>query len=149
MDAYWGSCLELCMPPGFVKGHSLANRGLPRRYITNSLFQVNSRQGQGLLYAPICWTPQEKGKWKWHLNVQKAGIRWRGPGPGISSRQKGDKTQHPRCLDLRTRRASEVLAAKGPKTLHVDMPSSIRFSGRSQSSSDLNAHLNPLGILLK
>lgn len=149
LDGDGGSCLELCMPQGFVEGHSLANRGLHRRCVTNSLFQVNSRQARVSYVPPSVGPNQRKGNGSdiWMCRRQESGGE--APGPGFSSRQKGDKHRTSTCPGLRTRRAGEVLAAKGPKPLHLDTPSSTCFSGLSQSSSDFSAHRNPLGILLK
>lgn len=147
MADYWGSCLELCMPRGFVDGHSLANRGLHRRCITSSLSQVNSRQGQGLLYAPVCWTQQEKGKWKRPLDVQKAGTRWRGPRASLSCRQKGDKAQHlqmPWSQDQEGRRGPGCKGATTPPLGHAfkypfqwPVPKLLRLQCSPESPGDL------------
>lgn len=97
LDGDGGSCLELCMPRGFVEGH----RRLHRRCITNSLFQVNSRQA-GVSYVPPSVGPnQRKGNGSdiWMCRRQESGGE--APRPGISSRQKGDKHCTSTCPGLR------------------------------------------------
>lgn len=147
LDDNWRSSLELYMHRNLLKFSVRQSWGLHRRCTTNSLFQVNSRQGQGLLRVPTCWTQSEKGKWK--VTSKRAESKNQGgeaSGSSISSRQETDNTAF-WCPSLRTRRASRVLAATKAPPLGDAI--SAYFSSLSESSSNFSPRPNSLEILLK